>query len=287
LVPKRIRKRVRGIGHRGVSHTIVFIAICSAVVTLIFNLLVGTPLVAGYFLALFGGLSHIAADALTSYAFPYLAPFSWRPRSLDLDGAVSAHMVPFSLINILIMWGMRAYQFPLELYKIYVLFVFLGIVAHYIARLGVKLYIENDLYRGQGVKVNPTPMLLSFYVMRNKKRHGVKMIEYIYTHLPISRNKQTRRYFEVDRLRPDGGNIKEPKDVYDAVVATSGAIKGKSYKDLSNVAVANLPSAQGQWRMFWFDWSNWNPVSGTKGQLVTFIPGSEPKVEVLTHRIAW
>jgi membrane-bound metal-dependent hydrolase YbcI (DUF457 family) len=176
VVPKSVRRRFRGIKHRGISHTILFLAGAAGVVAYIFHSLVGTALLSGFILAFLGGLSHVLLDGLTSFAFPYLGPFSWRERSLDLDGAVTWYMMPFSLFSIIAMWSARAYGFPFDLYKLFVAFVFSGIAIHYIARLSVKLYVERVLYTGQGAKVNPTFTLLSFYVMLRRQLDGVNII---------------------------------------------------------------------------------------------------------------
>lgn len=284
-VPKSIRKRVRGIGHRGVSHTIVFVLVCSVVISIMFHFLVRTDIFVGILMAFLGGISHVVIDGLTAYAFPYLAPFSWKDRSLGLDGAVTGYMVPYSVTAIIAMWGMRAYAVPFGIYKIIVGFVFLGIVVHYLARLSVKLYAERVLYKGQGVKVNPTPTLLAFYVMKPVWKGGVNMVEYIRTRLPRPKKDDGRRYFEVDRL---GGKASDmPKDIYEAVIVTSGALDPKRYKDLSNVAAKPMPSKEGEWRMFWFDWKDWNPLKGTKGQLVTLTRDKGFSVETVTEKVSW
>jgi membrane-bound metal-dependent hydrolase YbcI (DUF457 family) len=288
LIPKSVRRKVRGVKHRGISHTIVFVAAASVIMALIFNQLVRTDLLEGILLAFIGGISHITVDGLTSFAFPYLAPFSWKERSADLDGAVTGYMVLFSLLSVIAMWSMRAYNVPFEYFIILVALVFTGIGIHYMLRLAVKLYTERILYKGQKVKVNPTPMLLKFYVMKPTQLKGVNMVEYIHTKLPVGREQTGRRYFEVDRLVPDGAGIKEPRDIYEAVVATSGAVASKGFENISNVAAAPVDSKEGEWKLFWFDWNDWNPVGrGTPGTLVTLRPGGELSVEGETRPIRW
>ena len=287
LVPKRIRRRFRGIKHRGISHTILFLACAAAVVAYLFHSLVGTTLLAGFILAFLGGLSHVLLDALTSFAFPYLGPFSWKERSLDLDGAVTWYMAPFSLFSIVTMWSMRAYALPFGLYELFVSFVFTIIALHYIARLSVKLYVERVLYKGQGARVNPTFTLLSFYVMLRRRVDGVNIIEYFHTSLLVSRKKCTRRYFEVDRIPSGTGSGAGPKDVYEAVLASSQAIAPHGLTNLSSVAAAQLPSNEGEWSIFWFDWNNWNPVAGTPGIAVTLAPGKSYTAESVSRKISW
>jgi len=288
LIPKSVRRKVRGVKHRGISHTIVFVVVAGIITAFIFNRLVGTDLLEGIILAFVGGISHITVDGLTSFAFPYLAPFSWKERSMDLDGAVTWYMVPYSLLSIIGMWSMRAYNMPFEYFTLLVALVFTGIGVHYILRLSVKLYAERVLYKGKNAKVNPTPKLLSFYVMKPTRLKEVNIVEYIHTKLPMRKDRPSRRYFEVDRLVPDGAGITEPKDVYEAVVASSAAVVSKGFENLSNVAAAPLESEKGQWKLFWFDWNDWSPMGkGTPGTVVRLSLGEGPVVESATLPISW
>ena len=284
-VPKSVRRRFRGFKHRGISHTVAFLAACALVVALIFNRLAGTGLVAGFVLALLGGLSHILLDGLTSFAFPYLGPFSWKERSLDLDGAVTWYMVPFSLFSIVTMWGMRAYAVPFPTYTLFVTFVFLVIGLHYTARLSVKLYVERVLYKGRNAKVNPTFTLLSFYVvLRNPVRDSI-VVEYLHTGILRSRAQKSRRYFEL--ARPAEPDVGVPKDVYEAVLATSRALPADIAPDLSSWAAMELPSREGEWSLFWFDWNGWTPVGRTPGLAVTLAPGRPPEARPASEKISW
>jgi membrane-bound metal-dependent hydrolase YbcI (DUF457 family) len=287
IIPRSVRRRFRGIKHRGVSHTLVFLAACALVVAYIFNVLVGTTLLAGFVLALLGGLSHVLLDALTSFSFPYLGPFNWKERSLDLDGPVTWYMVPFSLFSIVTMWSMRAHAFPFSTYTLFVTFVFSVIAAHYIARLAVKLYVERVMYRGQWARVNPSFRLLSFYVMKKRDMAGVNIIEYDFTRLPRSRKQEHRTYLELDRLPTGGAIIDRPRDVYEAVLASSRALVPKGYANIANIGVKPLPSDNGEWRIFWFDWNDWNPVRGTPGTVVTVAPGRAPAAQGALEKISW
>jgi membrane-bound metal-dependent hydrolase YbcI (DUF457 family) len=289
-VPRRVRRRFRGIKHRGISHTVVFLAASALVVAYIFSALVGTPLLAGVALAFLGGISHVLLDGLTSFAFPYLGPFSWRERSLDLDGAVTWYMVPFSLFSIATMWGMRAYAFPFSTYTLFVTFVFSAIAAHYIARLAVKLYVERVVYRGQWARVNPSFRLLSFYVMKKRNVAGVNITEYDFTRLPRTRKQESRTYLELDRLPADGAGIDRPRDTYEAVLASSRALVPGGRPNIAspaNLGVKPLPSENGEWKLFWFDWNDWSPIQGTQGTVVTVVPGRAPAAQAASERINW
>jgi len=284
-IPRGFRRRFRGFKHRGITHTVLFLIGCALVVSYIFSVVYGIDLVDGIIVALIAGLSHAFIDSLTSFAFPNLAPFSWKERSLDLDGAVTWYMVPFSVISLIAMWEMRAYNVPFGTYEVFVASVLAFIAAHYVARLGVKLYVERVLYRGQQAKVNPTFTLLSFYVMIRKRVHDVNIIEYVQTRLPRSRRQPARKYFELDRL--DGEGITRPADLYEAVLASSKALVPRGIKDLTSVAAAPQPSNEGEWKIFWFDWNGWNPVRGTEGTLVTIAPDGGLSEERASRRISW
>lgn len=285
IVPRSVRRRFRGIKHRGISHTVVFLAACALVVAYIFQVLVGTGLLTGFVLALLGGLSHILLDALTSFPFPYLGPFSWKERSLDLDGAVTWYMVPFSLFSIVTMWSMRAYSVPFSLYTVLVTLVFSIIAAHYIARLAVKLYVERRLFHGRGARMNPTFSLLSFYVALPSRVRNATVVEYFHTSLLKSGAGGSRRYFELERTAES--DFGPPKDIYEAVLASSKALAPNGINDLSSMAATQLPSNDGEWSIFWFDWNGWSPVGPTPGIAVTVSQDGALSVQPTTQRIRW
>lgn len=284
-VPRGLRRRFRGIRHRGISHTLVFLAAAALVAAYIFHVVAGTPLLAGFVLALLGGLSHVLLDAMTSFAFPYLGPFSWRERSLDLDGAVTWYMVPFSLFSILTMWGMRAYAVPFPTYTLFVTFVFSAIGLHYLARLAVKLYVERALYKGRGARVNPTFTLLSFYVVLRNRVGDATVVEYAHTSLLRRGGAPARRYFELER--PAVSDAGPPGNIQEAVLSSSRALARNGITDLSSMAATPLPSKEGEWSLFWFDWNAWRPVGPTPGVAVTVAPGSALSAEPASHRISW
>lgn len=285
VVPRSFRRRFRGFKHRGTSHTIVFLVACAAVAAFLFNMTTGTGLLAGFVLALLGGLSHVLLDALTSFAFPYLGPFSWRERSLDLDGAVTWYMAPFSLFSIVTMWSMRAYAVPFTTYTLFVAFVFSVIGAHYLARLSVKLYVERVLYKGRGAKVNPTFTLLSFYVVLRKRVGGADVAEYFHTSLLKRGAGGSRKYYEVDRV-PEAGTGR-PDDVYEAVLASSRALARNGVSDVSSWAAMQLPSKEDEWSLFWFDWNAWSPVAPTPGLAVAVSGDGTLSVQPSSQRIRW
>jgi membrane-bound metal-dependent hydrolase YbcI (DUF457 family) len=286
-IPRRFRKRFRALGHRGATHSIIFILGCAIVVSYIFSVVYKIDLVLGIILASIAGLSHTFIDSLTSFPFPSLAPFSWKDRSFNLDGAVTWYMIPFGIFSLSAMWWMRVYNVPFGTYELFVGLVFALLFAHYLARLSVKLYVERVLYRGQRARVNPTYTLLKFYVVVKKNIRGINIIEYMLMRLPRSRVQPDRRYFELDRL--DGEEIFNPGDVYEAVLSSSRALRPKRIGELSNVAAAHIPSEDegALWKIFWFDWNDWNPVRGTPGTIVTVGPDGRLSEQMATRRISW
>ena len=284
-IPRSVRRRFRGFKHRGISHTVVFLAATALVVAYIFQVTLGTGLLTGFVLAFLGGLSHVLLDALTSFAFPYLGPFSWKERSADLDGAVTWYMVPFSLFSIVTMWSMRAYAVPFSTYTLFVTFVFSVIMIHYLARLSVKLYVERVVYRGRGARVNPTFTLLSFYVTLQRPVRGATVVEYFHTSILKSRACGSRRYFELDKTSDK--DFGPPKDIYEAVLASSRALAQNGVKDLSSKAAMPLPSKEDEWNLFWFDWNGWSPVASTPGIAVTVSSEGSLSVQSSSQRIRW
>jgi len=183
------------------------------------------------------------------------------------------------------MWWMRVNNVPFGTYELFVGLVLSVLVAHYLARLAVKFYVERVVYRGQWARVNPTFTLLKFYVMVKREVAGSNLIDYILMKLPRSRAQPERRYFELDRL--GGGGIGRPADVYEAAVASSCAISTPRNGDVASLAAAPLPSDGGSWRFFWFDWNDWNPMRGVPGTLVTVGADGSLSAEASTRRISW
>jgi len=285
LIPKGARRRYRGLGHRGITHTIVFLLACAAVVAWLFHVVYDTDLLAGIALACVAGLSHAFIDSLTSFSFPALAPFSWKDRSLDIDGAVTWYMVPFSIFSMIAMWEMRVINVPFGTYELFVGLVLGVMVAHYLARLAVKLYVERVRYRGRGARLDPTFSLLSFYVALGNRVRDATVVEYFHASLLGSRAGGSRRYFEL--ARPTETDFGPPRDIYEAVLASSRALPPNGIKDLSSMAATQLPSMEGEWSLFWFDWNGWIPVGPTPGIVVTVSPGSDLSVQPASQRIRW
>jgi len=285
VIPRRFRRRYRALGHRGATHSIIFLFGCAIVLSYIFSVIYRIDLYYGILLASIAGLSHNFIDSLTSFSFPSLAPFSWKDRSLDIDGAVTWYMIPFSIFSLSAMWWMRVNNVPFGTYELFVGLVLSVLVAHYLARLAVKLYVERVLYRGQWAKVNPTFTLLKFYVMVKKEVRGINLIEYILMKLPRSRAQPERRYFELDR--PGGQSFARPTDVYEAAVASAGALASSGKMDPAAMAAMPLPPEGGSWKFFWFDWNDWNPMRNVPGTLVTVGGDGSIAAESGSRRIQW
>lgn len=286
-IPRRFRDQVRGIHHRGITHTVLFIIGLSIVMSCLFHIFFGTEILAGIFIAFIGGLSHVVADLMTSYSVPHLAPFSWKARSLDIDGAITWYMIPYSLTCIIAMWQFRVYNVHINTFSLFVTFVFLGIGVHYLIRLSVKYYVERVFFKGQGVKLIPNVFLLSFYVRRTRRIDDVNVREYVFTGLRRSKKKDERRYYEVDRLPASNPAIQVPKDGYEAVVSSSSALASNGFKDLENTSAIPTESGNGSWEVFWFDWHRWNPLRETPGILVKLSPGATMSVSSASRKVHW
>jgi membrane-bound metal-dependent hydrolase YbcI (DUF457 family) len=272
-IPGRVRRHFRGLNHRGITHTIVFVAVFSIVVSAIFNIRFRTPLVSGIGIAFIGGLSHVTADLMTSYSVPHLAPFDWRPRSLNIDGAITWYMIPYSLVSILTMWEFREYHIPIGLFYVLITFVFSCIGVHYALRISVKYYVEKKVFKGMGVRLIPTIFLLSFYLSRERRVDGVTVREYSYVNIR-NLNKFSRRYYEIEGI-PSSPSTGMPADPFEAVARSSVILPANGFTDIENASAIPSKLNDGSWEVFWFDWHNWRPVKETGGILVR-ISGSKP-----------
>lgn len=284
-IPRRFRAKARGIHHRGITHTILFVSGCSIVMSYLFHISFGTDFVAGIFIAFIGGLSHVVTDLMTSFSVPHLAPFSWKARSLDIDGAITWYMIPYSLFCIITMWQFRVYLIDIKYFSILVTFVFLGIGVHYLIRLTIKYYVERIVFKGEGVKLIPNVFLLSFYVRKIRQMNGVNVKEYVFTRLRRSKPGDERRYFEVDKV--SDAKSARPKDAYEAVLATSSALASNGFTDLENTSAIPKESGDGAWEVFWFDWHNWNPFREIPGILVKIAPDSGMSVASASRKVRW
>jgi membrane-bound metal-dependent hydrolase YbcI (DUF457 family) len=286
-IPRRFRDKVRGIHHRGITHTVLFVFGLSIFMSCLFHVFFNTEIVMGIFIAFVGGLSHVVADLMTSYAVPHLAPFSWKSRSLDIDGAITWYMIPYSLACIIAMWQFRVHLIEIKYFSILVTFVFLGIGIHYLIRLSVKYYVERVLFKGQGVKLIPNVFLLSFYVRRTRHIDGVNVREYIFTRVRKSKKTDERRYYEVDGFPASHPVLQTPKDVYEAVLSSSSALASNGFKDLENTSAIPTESSNGTWEIFWFDWHRWNPMRETTGIKVKLSPGIAMSVTSASMKVRW
>jgi membrane-bound metal-dependent hydrolase YbcI (DUF457 family) len=286
-IPRRFRSKVRGVHHRGITHTVLFVSGCSIVMSYLFHLFFGTDILIGVFFAFIGGLSHVVTDLMTSYSVPHLAPFSWKARSLDIDGAITWYMIPYSLACIITMWQFRVYLIDIKYFSILVTFVFLGLGVHYLLRLSLKLYVERVLFKGQNVKLIPNIFLLSFYVRRTRIIDGVNVREYAFTRLRRSKKKDERRYYEVDGLPASNPTVLVPKDAYEAVLSSSSALASNGFEDLENTSAIPTESGDGAWEVFWFDWHRWNPMRETPGIVVRLAPGTAMSISQASRKVRW
>lgn len=288
LIPRRIRGRLRGVRHRGFTHSITFIIAGSFVVAWVFHLVFGTDLILGAVLGPLGGATHILADLLTSFSIPALAPLTWREFSLDIDGAVTWYMIPYSLISIIGMWTMRSSGVHISTFTLALTIIMGGIGLHYALRLGVKAYVERVRYRGW--RIVPTVRPLSFYLTRLQMTNSRLLLrEYVHVRFsPSGKDVHGRKYFEVGNASAPPPGPSPPENVYDAVALTSSHLAATpGWTAMRDAAAMPLTSGEGTWDIFWFDWKDWRPMRETSGLLIRIGADGEISTRPEAHRILW
>ncbi|MCJ7445182.1 MAG: metal-dependent hydrolase [Methanotrichaceae archaeon] len=87
LIP--LGKRLPIFGHRGITHTLVFVIFSSTLIYLLYSLISGYWDIKMLFILLMCGLSHILGDFLTSSGIPLLYPWIKRYSKLNLDISIN------------------------------------------------------------------------------------------------------------------------------------------------------------------------------------------------------
>jgi len=313
LIPGKYRKG-RAFRHRGITHSILFIFIASFILAYLFTipgwLPQTVPFVHGFIVALLGGLSHILLDGLTAFPFPFLAPFTWKEYSADIDAPVTLHMMVFSPAMILLMWYSRSIGLDISLFVNFVWIVFAALLIHYSLRMGIKKYVKRKhAAPGETVRVYHTPTLLRPYVVKSRSVNGVSLSRYERLDL-LGRRPPKDRFYEVGTLPPRpvprwqdmGGkgeahrNVPEatsshapPKNKEEAIVLSATALESNGFKDedRENISAVMLNELPGAWEVFWFDWQNWHPFRPTTGIKVKVDESGALESSPFAMRVAW
>lgn len=284
-IPARFR-RGRALSHRGASHSVLFLLVAGPLAGYTAHHLWGVPLLPAAALALLGGSTHLLADGLTDWAFPLLAPFTWKEYSLPIDSPVTVYMIPFSLAGIAGMWYLRQAALPLEFLLALLAALAACLFAHYCARLAVRHHLgRRYARRGESVRVHPTPSLLRAYVVSGRPVGGVSLLSYERVDL-LGRAPPVERFYEVTSLRPPP---LAPGSREEAVVASASALEGNGFdpENIGDIAAVVVGEKPGAWDLFWFDWNNWRPGRPTPGLRVRVGAGGPVEVRPDSMRVAW
>jgi membrane-bound metal-dependent hydrolase YbcI (DUF457 family) len=285
LIPAKYRKG-RAFKHRGITHSVLFIFVVSCIVTYLFNLAWGVPLLHGFVVAVLGGLSHLLLDGLTAFPFPFLAPFTWKEYSADIDFPVTWYMMVFSPTMIIAMWYARSVGLHIDYFVWMVWAVFIVLGAHYIARIGVRALVKRR-YAGQGheVKVYHRFFLLKPYVVVTRKVGEISVACYDKVDLLRGRT-DAGRFFEVSSLAPPPIS---PKTREEAIVHSASALRGNGFNEENreNISALMLDEKPSAWEVFWFDWKHWHPWRPVPGLKVRVDENGALEASPFATRVVW
>jgi hypothetical protein len=260
--------------------------VVAAIVTFLFNLVWGVPLVHGYVVAVLGAISHVILDGLTSFPFPFLAPLTWKEYAADVDFPVTWYMMIFSPSMIIAMWYARSIGLHIDIFVKMVWVVFLALAAHYAARVAVKAYVKRThAKKGQEVRVYHRFFLLRPYAVSKKMVNGVALE--CYEKLDLWRSEAAgASFFEIGSLAPPSI---APKTREEAVVHSANALKGNGFTEANrnNISALMLDEKSAAWEVFWFDWQHWHPWRPVPGLKVRVDESGALEASPFAMRVAW
>lgn len=142
--------------HRGVSHSLVGVAVESAALALALKLIyIQVPVFSLFIWSAFGMLTHIIADILNSYGAKIFWPFSNRKNSLSLLTITDPIVVLMSILLVVFSFGMQKYD--TYIYLGFTFYVLSKIAMHALGRVKLRKRFGND-YNIEKIQLLPSMM---------------------------------------------------------------------------------------------------------------------------------
>jgi len=271
--------------HHGVSHSLAFVLIAGPVGAVPLSLLYPPGWVLFALAGTVGGLSHVVADYLTSFAVPLWAPFSWKNKAANLDIAVN----PYTIIGSCAVTAGLVYLWLAGAETLFpgVLWV---VGAGFLGYLGARGALRRTLRRRipgftAGVHdLEPTASPRTWYLRTRKEVEGAVVTRFEKVSLPTGASRGPV-FYDVDRVpRPGDGPVRGPEE---ALLRTAHIaeplLNGMWPPDL---LAATLETEGDGYAVFWFLW--WNVFrSQTPGLLARIDHAGRVSVTEERRSLSW
>lgn len=264
-----IARRIPGLRHRGISHSLVGVTVIALVGTwlipLSFAQAFGSGFASGngfaYFVALeIGGLSHVLLDAMDHWSVPIFAPFLNREYSFDADRIANFGAMAFTVIAYAALLDERG-RAPIWLWQLTSEVLLVGVLAFFGVRLGTRWWVEGPRKAGGYSSVIPqvNPFRFVLYSERSLD-NGSQELRYAAYSL-LGRISGPPRVVEAFPTEPTPGPVSSPAE---AIRVSYPACAAKSWflKETNHFAAAK--SVAGGFDVFWYtlELSFWGRFSG-------------------------
>jgi membrane-bound metal-dependent hydrolase YbcI (DUF457 family) len=276
-------KKHPALRHHGISHSLAFVLLAGPVGAVPLALLYpgGWPAFAAA--GTLGGLSHVVADYLTSFAVPLWAPFSWKGWARNLELPVNPYTIlasSLAVAGLSGLWLAAPGLFPATLWVAGALFLaYLG--ARALLKRSVRLRVPGFT---RGVHdLEPTASPFVWYLRTRQEVRGTVVTRY--EKLSSKAEPRGHVYYDLDRFPevpdgPVGGPV-------DALLRTAKAATPLLEDRWSPDFLAAILETEGDgYAVFWFLW--WRIFrSPTPGLLVRVGRGGEVSVTQARRVLSW
>jgi inner membrane protein len=165
--------------HRGISHSITFIIIATAILALIAAPIINVNYFVLFLIGVLSGLSHLCLDVLTTIGIPVFWPFSKREIHLDLERAINPYFMGTSIFFILFLFQLRVIKFDYTIYLQLVYIITLTIILYYLAKLILKSYIQVSFSTPEfRIRAIPTAGLFKWFLVGKNVNAGILKLKY-------------------------------------------------------------------------------------------------------------
>ncbi len=239
--------------HRGLSHSILFLVIVTAVLAAIIGPIINVSFFALFLIGLLSGLGHLCLDVLTTIGIPVFWPFSKREVSLGLERAINPYFIGISIFFIFFLFQLRAIKFDYSIYLLIITVLAAGIILYYLVKLIIKLYIHASHSTPEfKILALPTAGLFKWLLVGRNVKDDIMKLKYGKYNL-LSGHLPKFRYFSCicsSDLRAPLNNSEKAKAYTYNLKEVQSFIKKFKYP-LAEV-VKNRKGASHYWTVFWF-----------------------------------
>ena len=247
-------KKHPALRHHGISHSFAFVLIAGPVGAVPMAFLYGTDWTMFALAGILGGLSHVVADYLTSFAVPLWAPVSWKGHALNVELPVNPYTIVTSsaALGVFgILWYSEGTRVLLP-WALWVAGLSLGI--YVVSRAVVKRWLRRKVpvFDPTINEFEPTANPLTWY-LRTKKQFAETVVTRYEKVSGLSPKPRGNVFYDLDRF-PDTreGPLDGPED---ALLRTAHAARPLLNEMWSPDFLAATIESEGEgYAVFWFIW---------------------------------